>query len=82
MAGRPRLYANAAEKTAAYRQRESKRTVKMDRLTLEEIEALLGRLMTAVQEAQTAGDALACSLNTRSRPELLADLAIYFEQRR
>jgi hypothetical protein len=79
MAGRPRLYANAAEKTRAYRQRQAQRSVSMDRVTLEQIEAALERLMTAVLAAQQSGDPLAGSLSTVSRLDLLAELAAYFE---
>jgi len=82
MAGRPRLYASAAERTRAYRQREEQRTVKMDRVTLAQIEEHLARLMEAVHQAQEAADPLACSLNTVSRLDLLSDLAVYFEGRR
>jgi hypothetical protein len=79
MAGRPRLYANAAEKTRAYREREAQRTVKMDRLTLEQIEEELDRLRKAVYVAQERGDPLALSLRTALETDMLADLARYFE---
>lgn len=79
MAGRPRLYQNAAEKTRAYREREAQRTVKMDRVTLERIEADLDRLRKAVYAAQERGDPLALSLRTTMETDLLEDLALYFE---
>jgi len=79
MAGRPRLYANAAEKTRAYREREAKRTVKMDRLTLEQIETDLDRLRNAVYLAQERSDPLALSLRTGMWFDMLEDLAAYFE---
>jgi hypothetical protein len=79
MAGRPRLYQNAAEKTRAYRERQSQRTVKMDRLTLEQLEMDLDRLRQAVYLAQHRGDTLARSLRTVMLTDLLEDLALYFE---
>lgn len=79
MAGRPRLYQNAAEKTRAYRERQAQRTVKMDRITLEQIETHLKRLREAVYAAQERGDPLALSLRTVMQTDMLADLALYFE---
>jgi hypothetical protein len=79
MAGRPRLYANAAEKTRAYRQREEQRTVKMDRITLERFEEDLERLRKAVYLAQERADPLARSLRTAMITDMLEDLALYFE---
>lgn len=79
MAGRPRLYANAAEKTRAYREREAQRTVKMDRITLERFEEDLERLRVAVHLAQDRGDALAQALRTVMITDLLMDLSVYFE---
>ena len=79
MAGRPRLYQNAAEKTRAYRERQAQRTVHMDRVTLEQIEAYLKRLREAVYAAQQRGDPLALSLHTTMELDILADLAHYFE---
>ncbi|GAC1659920.1 MAG: hypothetical protein NVS9B15_23560 [Acidobacteriaceae bacterium] len=79
MSGRPRLYVNAAEKTRAYREREEQRTVKIDRITLEQIEEHLERLRQAVNAAQDRGDPLAQSLRTMMITDILADLASYFE---
>ena len=79
MPGRPRLYANAAEKTRAYREREAERTVKMDRITLERFEEDMEHLRNAVCLAQDRGDLLAKSLRTAMITDLLADLATYFE---
>jgi hypothetical protein len=81
MAGRPRLYADAAAKARAYRQREEERTVKWDRLTAEDLQAHLKRLHLAVLDAQAAGDALARSLDTITLFDLLAGLTAHFEQR-
>ena len=79
MAGRPRLYENAAEKTRAYREREAQRYVMMDRLSLEEIQRDLLRLRLAVFAAQKRDDPLVQSLRTVMMTDLMEDLAIYFE---
>jgi hypothetical protein len=81
MAGRPRLYANAAEKTAAYRRREASRLVSVHRISQEELESELKRLQLAVMSARTAGDALAQQLDPITKLDLLSDLADYFEER-
>jgi hypothetical protein len=81
MAGRPRLYANAAEKTAAYRARQEKRFVVRDRVTQEYLEADVRRLLTAVNAAAAAGDGLARSLNRVSWIDLLDSLSAHFEER-
>jgi hypothetical protein len=79
MAGRPRLYQNAAEKTRAYRERDAQNNVKMDRITLARFEEDLDRLRNAVYTAQRRGDPLAQSLRTAMMTDLLVDLAAYFE---
>ena len=79
MAGRPRIYANAAEKTRAYREREAHRYTKTDRITHEQFEADLRRLREAVHAAQDRGDPLARSLRTVMMMDMLSDLAAYFE---
>lgn len=79
MAGRPRLYQNAAEKTRAYRERQEQQTVTRDRSTLERLEEHIERLRQAVYAAQERGEPLALSLDTITCDDLLADLALYFE---
>ena len=79
MAGRPRLYGSAAEKTAAYRQRQEQRTVTLDRVAQEVLQEDLDRLMAAVNSACAVADPLALSLDTVSRQDLLLSLACYFE---
>ena len=79
MAGRPRLYASGAERMRAYRCREAQSKVTMDRNTLVQLEAHLERLLQAVWLAQARGDALAKSLLTVTRTDMLADLASFFE---
>jgi len=49
------------------------------RIDLEELEAHLERLMGAVRGAQQRRNALACSLKTLTRLDLLASLAAHFE---
>lgn len=80
MAGRPRLYPNAAEKTRAYRERQQQQRVNIHRADFEQIEAHLGRLMNAVDAAKRSGNVVASSLKTVSRLDLLSDLAAYFEE--
>lgn len=79
MAGRPRLYADAAEKTRAYRERLEQRIVKKDRVTLENLEEDLERLRQAVYGAQERNDPLALSLHTITWSDLVQTLALYFE---
>lgn len=81
MAGRPRLYENAAEKNRAYRARQAERLVLADRLTFEEAHADLRALTEAVREASQAGDPLARALSTITRHDLLHSLAEHFRQR-
>lgn len=80
MAGRPRVYGSAAEKTKAYRQREAARLTFVDRVSQEQLEAQLKRLVFAVVAARQAGDALAQRLDTITVLDLLSDLAAYFEE--
>lgn len=80
MAGRPRLYADAAEKNRAYRARQEKQNVKIHREDLEVLQEHLARLRTAVYAAQDAGDGLANSLKTVTHLDLLETLAAHFEQ--
>ena len=79
MAGRPRMYGDAAEKNRAYRARQEKQSVKMRRDDLERFEEHLDRLHAAVFAAADAGDVLACSLDTITSLDLLATLAAHFE---
>jgi hypothetical protein len=81
VAGRPRLYANAAEKTRAYRERQEKRTVAADRQWFEQSVKDMRRLTRAVMLARKSGDALALSLRATTQADMMADLALYFEAR-
>jgi hypothetical protein len=81
MAGRPRLYTSAAQKTQAYRQREAARVASVDRISYEQLEAGLRRLQLAVMAAGQAGDELARRLDAIMALDLLSDLADYFEER-
>jgi len=77
MAGRPRLYANAAEKTRAYRERQRKHTLEYDAWA-EQTDNDMRRLRRAVHIAQDRGDALALTLRTENMTDLMQDLANYF----
>jgi len=79
MAGRPRIYANAAEKTRAYRERQEKRMVTADRQWFEQSIRNMRRLTCAVMDAQKRGDALALSIRAVTEKDMMADLALYFE---
>lgn len=59
MAGRPRLYANAAEKNRAYRERQELSRMVVDRQWAEQSRKDMRRLTCAVMDAQKRGDELA-----------------------
>jgi hypothetical protein len=80
MAGRPRMYADTAEKNRAYRARQEQQKVKIRREDLLVMEEHLDRLRKAVYGASDAGDVLACSLHTVTYLDLLATLAAHFER--
>ena len=81
MAGRPRLYADAAQKARAYRKREDERYMKRDRITTEQLDLDLRRLRIAVSDAWRVNDPLAVSLKTTTVFDLLESLAAHFEER-
>jgi hypothetical protein len=80
MAGRPRMYADTAEKNRAYRARVQQQSVKVHRDDLLVMEEHLDRLRKAVYAAAAAGDVVACSLHTITHLDLLATLAAHFER--
>jgi len=77
MAGRPRLYANAAEKTRAYRERLRRHTSEFEEWAEQAAEDMM-RLRRCVIVAQHRGDVLALSLRTENITDLMQDLASYF----
>jgi len=79
VAGRPRMYANAAEKMRAYREKEETRIVLVDRIWFEQTQQDLNRLWHAVHDAQKSGHEIALSLDLRSKTDVLQGLAVYFE---
>jgi cytidylate kinase len=82
MAGRPRVYANAAEKTRAYRERIAEQNKGMTRVYTEWYERTQTdkrRLISAVSVAQRRKDPLALSLRTRTIEVLVEDLVQYFQ---
>jgi hypothetical protein len=80
MAGRPRLYANAAEKTRAYRERQRQHTSELDDWAKQAVNDMT-RLRRSVIIAQSRGDVLALSLRTENLTDLMEDLALYFSSR-
>ncbi len=80
MAGRPRLYANAADKTRAYRDRQRQYVSELDGWA-EKAADEMRRLNRAVRIAQGRGDALALSIRSEGLSEMMEDLALYFERR-
>ncbi len=73
---RPRQYATAAERQAAFRQR----SLVVERAGLEELRALLERLQVAARTAASGGDALARSLVGGTPETLLRRLCEHWEQ--
>ena len=82
MAGRPRIHADAAERTRAYRKRieeQDRGTIKVYEEWYEHNQADIRRLKAAVWAAQHRKDPLALSLRTQATEDLMADLTSYFE---
>lgn len=77
MAGRPRLYANAAEKTRAYRERQRQHISELDEWAEQAVNDMTS-LRRSVIVAQGRGDVLALSLRTENLTDLMHDLARYF----
>jgi uncharacterized protein Yka (UPF0111/DUF47 family) len=77
MAGRPRLYINATEKTRAYRERQRQHTSEFEEWAEQAAEDMR-RLRRSVIVAQHRGDVLALSLRTENLTDLMQDLARYF----
>jgi|HubBroStandDraft_4_1064222.scaffolds.fasta_scaffold1524975_1 uncharacterized protein Yka (UPF0111/DUF47 family) len=78
MAGRPRIYANAAEKTRAYRERLRKHTSEFEEWAEQATDAMR-YLRRSVIIAQRRGDVLALSLRTEDPIDLMKDLTSYFD---
>jgi hypothetical protein len=78
---RPRQYASDAERQRAFRRRQARETVRVDRPALERLHALLHRLQMAIYAAATAGDATARACSAAHWETLLEQLAHHFEQR-
>jgi len=79
--GRPRKYATAAERQAAYRARLAKdqRWVLVDRSCLELIVANQERVREAICLAAASGDPLALRCRAASAQTCLEKLAVWFE---
>lgn len=77
--GRPKLYANNAEKQAAYRASKNAETVPVDRAYHEWLFARLFQLRDAVNRATEAGDAVAATIDTVSPDDVILSLIKHFE---
>lgn len=77
--GRPRQYANAAERQQAYRTRLEEEMVRVNRRQWERMEMRLDRLERAVRAASWAGDSLAQAWNEGSVEGMLVRMTSYFE---
>jgi hypothetical protein len=77
--GRPRQYANAAERQRAYRQRLEEEMVRVNRRDLERLETRLDRLNHAVRNAARAGDPIAQLYSEPSIDGMLFKMTEYFE---
>lgn len=82
MAGRPRIHADAAERTRAYRKRSAEQdrgTIKVYSEWYEQNQADERRLIAAVWAAQRRKDPLALALRTEKTEDLMDDLVHFFE---
>jgi hypothetical protein len=82
MAGRPRIHADAAERTRAYRKRieeQDRGMIKVYSEWYEQNQTDARRLIIAVWAAQRRKDPLALSLRTKKTVDLMADLTRFFE---
>ena len=79
--GRPRQYASAAERQRAYRERLDEEMVRVNRGSLERLEARLEQLHQAVRVAARAGDPVAQACSEGSIDGMLAKLTDYFEEK-
>ena len=77
---RPRQYASAAQKQAAYRARLEASTALVDRRALEHLHERLERLQTAIGSAARAGDPLARRCRAASIETMLDKLAAAFQE--
>ena len=77
--GRPRQYANAAERQRAYRARLEEEMVRVNRRQWERMEMRLDRLERAVRAASRAGDSLAQAWNEGSVEGMVVRMTSYFE---
>lgn len=77
--GRPKLYANNAEKQAAYRAGKAAETVPVNRTYHEWLSGKLFALQAAVERAAVAGDAIAATVDTISADDVILSLITHFE---
>jgi putative IMPACT (imprinted ancient) family translation regulator len=79
--GRPKLYADAAEKSRAYRARRAAEMVSVNRESLALWEARVERLAAAVRSAHSAGCPVASKIRGTSTQAVLDELTAWFEGR-
>jgi len=77
---RPKQYASAAQKQAAYRARLEASTVLVDRSALERLHERLNRLQAAIGSAAGAGDPFARRCHAASIETMLDKLAAAFQE--
>lgn len=76
--GRPKLYADNAEKMRVYRQRRDGKTVSVDRRSYEWLLSAVDGLRDAVRDAASAGDKFAATFDTRAAEDVLEALTAHF----
>ena len=77
---RPKVYASAAEKQAAYRARVDTTTALVDRRALDRLHQRLNQLQAAIDSAARAGDPFARRCRAISVETTLDKLVTAFEQ--
>ena len=77
--GRPKRYENGAEKQRAYRRRLAEDMVRVNRRSLETLEAQVERLHGAVVTARRAGHPVAMQVSVFTVGAALEGLAAWFE---
>jgi hypothetical protein len=76
--GRPKQYASAAEKQAAYRARLDATTLLVERAALERLHQRLDALQQAIRAAAAQGDAFARQCTAVSTETMLEKLIVAF----
>ncbi len=77
--GRPKLYANAAEKSRAYRSRRAAEMILVERVALTALETQVDGLAAAVHSAQRAGCPIAQQIVGVSTGTVIDELTAWFK---